>query len=134
MDDTSDIELLMSVAEDEGAAVSWSDCARCGRPRDEHLSPSRLCPATPVMGAFHVRDAFFIEGRGWTVSGTCVDGQFTLGDVVRRATTDREYTVIGLERAVKDLGSPIKPGETAGLLLREMVDYEEVPPGTILVH
>lgn len=90
------------------------------------------------MGSFLVEDAFQIAGRGWVVTGHGLDGEIVTGDVVHTLTEDdqpdREFTIVGIERFVIDVGKPVREGDRAGLLLREMRDASEVPPGTILAH
>lgn len=91
------------------------------------------------MGSFLVEDAFHVAGRGWVVTGHGLDGEIVTGDVVHSVNEDdgepdREFTIIGIERFVIDIGKPVREGDRAGLLLREMSNASEVPRGTILAH
>lgn len=87
------------------------------------------------MGSFLVEDAFQITGRGWVVTGHGLDGEIVTGDIVHTLDeADRQFTIVGIERFVIDLGKPVREGDRAGLLLREMRDASEVPPGTVLAH
>lgn len=87
------------------------------------------------MGSFLVEDAFQITGRGWAVTGHGLDGEIVTGDIVHTLDeADRQFTIVGIERFVIDLGKPVREGDRAGLLLREMSDASEVPPGTVLAH
>lgn len=85
------------------------------------------------MSTFEVKDAFRITGRGIVVTGTCLSGEINLGDILH--TDDEEelqVTITGIERFVREIGKPVKPGDSAGLLLREVKTIDEIPPGTIL--
>lgn len=85
------------------------------------------------MGSFLVEDAFQIIGRGWAVTGHGLDGEIVTGDIVHTLDdADRQFTIIAIERFVID--KPVREGDRAGLLLREMNDASEVPPGTVLAH
>ena len=44
MDPDEVIEQALVDAERAGATVSWSDCSRCDKPRDEHVGPLMRCP------------------------------------------------------------------------------------------
>jgi elongation factor Tu len=87
------------------------------------------------MGTFNVEDVFHVTGRGFVVTGRGLTGEFKLGDIVHVVgNEDKPYTITAVERFVNQLGKPVRPGESAGFLLREVQEREEVPSGSVLSH
>lgn len=68
---------------------------------------------------FKISDVFSVSGRGTVVTGTVLDGTFTVGDNVKIQTDSAEYetVIIGIELFRKQTGS-VGKGQNAGLLLR----------------